>query len=189
MGVVRRVIRNILRLVLDDCAEGHDSDAASPKSTGRTSINLKLAYEAAVIEAKQQEATLDDLRSRAINFMSAISIAVSIFIAINRHGPFFRWWLSAAGLLYVIGCFMFVTILLPQLRWRFCQDPTWLLEIHDDSVCLLDEDRFFMFAAKETIKDNEKNATNLEQLQNRFKWGILSFLFSIVILIGLFIFR
>ena len=186
---MRKVIMKILRWLVNGLTEGRDNNAGILVSIAPTTINLKLAYEAAVIEAKQQEATLDDLMSRSINFMSAISIAVSIFIAINRHGPLFRWWLSSAGLLYVVGCFMFVTILLPQLRWRFCQDPSWLLEIHDDSVCQLDEDRFFLFAAKETIKDNEKNATNLELLQKRFKWGILSFLFSIVILIGLFIFH
>ena len=111
IGGVRRVIIEILRLLANRLAERQDANEGLPHSRTPTTINLKLAYEAAVIEAKQQEATLDDLRSRAINFMSAISIAVSIFIAINRHGPLFRWWLSAAGLLYVLGSFLFVTIL------------------------------------------------------------------------------
>jgi hypothetical protein len=185
----RGMIRSLLRCIFDGLVDTSPNRVGTAHARNPTTINLRLAYEASIVEAKQQEATLDDLRSRSINFMSAISISVSIFIAINRHGPFFRWWLTAAGVFYLVGCYLFVTILLPQYRWRFCQDPTWLLDIHEEAMCQLDEDHFYTFAAKETIKDNEKNGTKLEMLQSRFQWGLLSFLFSIAILIGLFIFH
>lgn len=185
MGMIQNLFRFFSRGPAADASAERDNDAPAKPST----INLRLAYEASIVQAKQQEATLDDLRSRSINFMSAISVAVSIFIAINRHGPLFRWWLTAAGVLYLVGCYLFVTISLPQHRWRFCQDPTWLLEIHEEAVCELDEDRLYLYAARETIKDNIKNEEKLETLQSRFQWGLISFLLSIAILIGLFIFH
>lgn len=134
-----------------------------------------LAYEAAVREAQQQEATLDDLRGRAIGILSAVVVATSIFSAVSHNSGVAKWTVVTSISLFGIGVLLFGWILVPFFKWTFVQNGNYILEPVDDYDEAVDEEHFYRWLVASVVEGNITNATSLKRIQKVFGVGLLAF--------------
>ena len=140
-----------------------------------------LAYEACIRESAQQEATLDDMRSRAIGLLSALIVATSIFAAVSGATVTERVASGLAVLFFVMGLFNFYVILFPKFKWSFTQDAKDLLKGNSRVFRHETRESYYRRVIDDLYEGNLENAKYIEKLQKRFKWGLRLFTAELII--------
>jgi len=158
------------------------SEISEPKSENEPSvIHFQLAYEATLREAAQQEATLDELRSRAIGILSAVVVATSILAAVTGSSWISRLIASLSVMFFIYGIARFFKLLLPSPSWRFVQPPEWVMSLNENGESDRSAAAVYERYVRACIPEHVENATKIENMQKLFQRGLKAFLVELVI--------
>lgn len=140
-------------------------------------------YELALAEAEraivQQQAVLEQLRSRAVGLV-AVGSGVATFVGVQaaRSGPS-GWWLAAsvvayaAGLgLYLWGVWLAARVLMPQKGWKFSVDAHQIVAAGDSMANPGEYSAYVRRLARWTQDDRNVNQPKLNALTDLYAQSI-----------------